>query len=295
MSTIVSEKSTTAAAVGTRITRTFHDTVCIVTGGTSGIGASLCELLGAAGATVVVAGRNSERAENVASGIEDNGGRAHVAIVDVTNEESVAELIDGTVARYGRIDYLFNNAGVSVLGETRDLSTEHWASVIDVNLWGVVHGTTKAYEVMLRQGFGHIINVSSGAGLFPVGYNAPYSGVKHAVVALSRAMRAEAAAHGVTISVACPGAVNTAMAHAAPVVNFPREIAEKFLTDGMSAEAAAREILRGAARKRATIVFPRSIRFMWWVSRMSPALFDRLCLLHVKILRKMIAACEGKR
>ena len=213
--------------------------------------------------------------------------------MDVSDRESVDQLVEGTVAKYGRLDYLFNNAGISVLGETRDLEIGHWRPVIDVNLWGVIYGTTKAYDVMARAGGGHIVNVSSGAGLFPVACNVPYTAAKHAVVALSRAMRAEAAEVGVKISVACPGAVRTNMAHAVPVVNFPREIAAKFLDDGIEAAAAALQILRGVARNRATIVFPGSIRFMWWISRMSPRLFDRLCLLHIKVVRRMVAKVSG--
>ena len=141
---------------------------------------------------------------------------------------------------------------------------------------------------MLKQGDGHIINVSSGAGLFPVSYVVPYSAAKHAVVALSLGIRAEAAASGVKVSVACPGAIRTNMSQATAAVNFPREIADEFLSEGMEASKAAYLILKGMVRNRATIIFPGSIRFMWWVRRWFPSFWNRLSLLHVKILRKKI-------
>lgn len=286
-------------AVGRRIAgyerESFSGKVCVVTGGTSGIGAALCARLGAAGAAVVVAGRNMERAERVAELVASAGGKARTERVDVSDYESVRALLESAASRFGRIDFLFNNAGVSVLGETRDLGLDHWKPVIDVNLWGVIHGTLGAYEHMALRGGGHIVNVASAAGLFPIGFNAPYSAAKHAVVALSRAIRAEAAAYGVRISVVCPGAVDTAIAGAMPTVNFPPEIAEKFLSDGMSADEAARRILRGVARNRGIIVFPGDVRAIWRVSRLFPRLYERLCLWHVAAVRKLREEARKRR
>lgn len=267
--------------------KAFGGKVCIVTGGTSGIGAALCVRLGAAGATVIVAGRNMERGERVAELAAHAGGKATAEKVDVSDYDSVRSLLEGAASRFGRIDYLFNNAGISVLGETRDLGVDHWRPVIDVNLWGVIHGTLGAYEHMALRGCGHIVNVASAAGLFPIGFNAPYSAAKHAVVALSRAMRAEATAYGVKISVVCPGAVDTAIAGSMPTVNFPREIAEKFLSGGMSPDEAALRVLNGVARNRGLIIFPGDVRAIWRISRLFPRLYERLCLWHVAAVRKL--------
>jgi NADP-dependent 3-hydroxy acid dehydrogenase YdfG len=79
----------------------------------------------------------------------------------------VQKLIDETVSECGRLDYMFNNAGIAIMGEVRHMNLEHWHRLIGVNLWGVINGTTAAYQVMVRQGFGHIVNTASGAGLVP--------------------------------------------------------------------------------------------------------------------------------
>ncbi|TVQ27680.1 MAG: SDR family oxidoreductase [Spirochaetaceae bacterium] len=283
------------AARSRRLYRTFHDRVAIVTGGTSGIGHALCETLGALGATVVVAGRNIERAVEIARLIEERGGKARAEQVDVTVEEGVTRLIEHTVALYGRVDYLFNNAGVGVMGETINLESAHWRTVIDVNLWGVIFGSSVAYRAMARHGSGHIVNVASGAGLFPIGFTVPYSAAKHAVVALSVAMRAEAAAYGVKVSVACPGSVRTNVSRTSEVVGASSEIVEQFIEDGMPPSEAARHILFGVARDRTRIVFPASIRLMWWLSRMSPALWNAMCALHIREVRRRVAGTEPKK
>ena len=125
--------------------------------------------------------------------------------VDVTDAVAVQRLVDGTVAREGRLDLLFNNAGIAVFADARDTSLEDWNRLIDVNLRGVVHGVAAAYPLMVRQGSGHIVNTASAAGLLPSPANIAYAATKHAVVGLSLTLRAEAVHHGVGVSVICPG------------------------------------------------------------------------------------------
>jgi NAD(P)-dependent dehydrogenase (short-subunit alcohol dehydrogenase family) len=117
----------------------------------------------------------------------------------------VQALVSDLVARYGVLDYIFNNAGISVCADARDLEIAHWRKVIDVNLMGVVYGTHAAYQQMVKQGHGHIVNIASLAGLVPFPTNAPYAASKHAVVGLSLSMRTEGEALGVKVSAVCPG------------------------------------------------------------------------------------------
>jgi NAD(P)-dependent dehydrogenase (short-subunit alcohol dehydrogenase family) len=128
----------------------------------------------------------------------------------------VQELVDETVRDYGRLDYMFNNAGIGMGGEVRDMDLEHWRRVLEVNLWGVTCGTSAAYEEMVRQGFGHIVNTASLAGLIPLPMVAAYCATKHAVVGLSASLRAEAAALGIKVSVVCPGFVETGIFRSGP-------------------------------------------------------------------------------
>ena len=122
----------------------FRDKTAIVTGGASGIGKGLSEELGKYGAYVVVADLNGEEARNVAKSLMTAGGRAEAVTLDVTNEEDVRRLIDETAAKGGKLDYIFNNAGIGIGGEVRDMDLDHWERIVDLNQWGVVFGTLAA-------------------------------------------------------------------------------------------------------------------------------------------------------
>ena len=127
----------------------------------------------------------------------------------MTDAAGVQALVDDVVAEHGRLDLMFNNAGISLIGETQDLTLAQWDSIIDVNIRGVVHGVAAAYPHLIRQGGGHIVNTASMGGLMAAGLLTSYVMTKHAVVGLSLALRSEAAAHGVGVTAICPAAVNT--------------------------------------------------------------------------------------
>ncbi len=255
----------------------FRDKVAIVTGGASGIGQALCEELGQRGARVVVADINLEGAEEVASGITSAGGVARGAHLDVTQEEEVRKLVEHTAAGEGHLDFMFNNAGICVVGEMRDMELEHWQRLVDVNLWGVVYGTMAAYEVMLKQRSGHIINAGSADGLIPFPMMTAYSATKHAVIGLSTGLRVEAAGLGVKVSVTCAGLIHTPMQVNSTMVSRLRDedaLRRRFLQlpMGMEASQCARAILRGVERNRGIIVVTAFARINWWLYRLHPAL-----------------------
>ena len=251
----------------------FRDKVAIVTGGASGIGRALCQELGQRGAVVIVADINAEGAQQVASAIATTGGRARAAYLDVSQAEDVQRLVDETASEHGRLDYMFNNAGIAMAGEVRDTSLLQWRRLVEINLWGVIYGTTAAYSLMVRQGFGHIVNIASLAGLVGFPIATPYTAAKHGVVGLSTSLRAEAADVGVKVSVACPGYVPTGIYDAAIVLRVNREDAWALIPfKGIDATRAAWVILRGVARNRAIITFPFHARLSWWLHRLHPSL-----------------------
>jgi NAD(P)-dependent dehydrogenase (short-subunit alcohol dehydrogenase family) len=261
--------------------------VAIVTGGASGIGRALCEELGRRGtAAIIVADINAEGAQEVAAA----NGRAQAMHVDVSCEGDVQELVDKTISQYGRLDLMFNNAGVAICGEVRDLTLGHWRRLLDVNLWGVIYGTTAAYQVMIDQGFGHIVNVASLDGLAPMPLAAPYTAAKYAVVGLSTALRIEGAELGVKVSVACPGTVQTNILDTAAFVGIKREEAIAEMQSGFKmADPAdcARAILRGVERNRAIIVDTRLNRLFWKLYRISPSLYIALMQKGVEQMRPL--------
>jgi NAD(P)-dependent dehydrogenase (short-subunit alcohol dehydrogenase family) len=255
----------------------FNGKVAIVTGGASGIGQELCRELGARGSIVIVADINAEGARQVASTVCQRGGRAYAQNVDVSDEKAVGRLVGETAAEHQHLDYMFNNAGIAVGADARDLHLEHWRRVIDVNLWGVICGTTAAYAIMVGQGYGHIVNTASLLGLLPTPMNIPYSMTKHALVGLSLALRAEAADLGIKVSVVCPGIVQSGIYQATAVLNAPREkVMTRIPFRLMETAKAARTILHGVARNQAVIVFPGYARFLWWVYRLNASLLKPL-------------------
>jgi len=274
----------------------FEDAVAIVTGGGMGLGEALCEELAHRGATVVIADINGDAARQLAARLADRGATAAAVRVDVANEADVAQLIDGTVAEYGSLDYMINNAGIAIGGDSRDLSMQQWRRVIDVDLLGVLYGTVHAYQVMARQGHGHIVNISSLSGLIPQPGNVPYCTSKHGIVGLSLSLRAEGADLGVQVSAACPGDMKTAIYDNMVVANMPREQVvalsrrTHYLMPQMSAHAAACAILRGVDRNRALIVFPTAVQAIWQLYRRFPGLFYRINIHRMRLFRGLRAA-----
>jgi NAD(P)-dependent dehydrogenase (short-subunit alcohol dehydrogenase family) len=249
----------------------FQDAVVVVTGGASGIGKALCEELGRRGSRVVVTDLQEEGARAVAEGIAKAGGRASASALDVRDAAAFERLLDDTLAAHGRLDYLFNNAGLAAVGEAQNLPLDVWHQVLDVNLWGVIHGATAAYARMVRQGSGHIVNVASLAGLSGAALGSPYSTSKFGVVGLSLTLRAEGADLGVKVSAVCPAYIKSAIFDNSTYVGATQEgmralIPFKFV----EVEVAVRKILRGVERNRPLIVFPFYGRLLWWLSRLRP-------------------------
>jgi len=263
----------------------FRHKTALVTGAGSGIGRELARELARRGAVVVASDRNPGPLREAVDAILQAGGRAEAAPLDVTDAEAVQRTVEETVARHGRLDYLFNNAGIGVGGEARDISLQDWKEVLDVNLHGVVHGVAAAYPVMVRQGFGHIVNTSSVAGLFPLAGEISYVTSKYAVVGLSHALRAESADLGVKVTVVCPGKIETPIYRTSRVVKYPVEKVLSLWPRGMKPETCVRIILRGVERNRATVVVTPLAWTMWLVERASPDLAVGLARLYMKRMR----------
>jgi NAD(P)-dependent dehydrogenase (short-subunit alcohol dehydrogenase family) len=187
--------------------------VAVVTGAASGIGRALALAFAEAGSAVVIADIDGPEAEGVAAGIRDGGGEAEVVTVNVADAASVEELAARTVARFGQVDVLCNNAGVSTFNLIQDQTLEDWRWVFDVNLWGVVHGVHSFLPLLRRQGTpAHIVNTASIAGLLSgVAFIGPYAATKTAVVSISETLNQEFAIAGLPIgvSVLCPSSVDT--------------------------------------------------------------------------------------
>jgi NAD(P)-dependent dehydrogenase (short-subunit alcohol dehydrogenase family) len=266
--------------------------IAFVTGGASGIGAALATELVDKGAEVWIADRQVGPAEELAQRLNSGGGKAHAIELDVRNYSSFERAVAEAVQRSGRIDYLFNNAGIGVGGEVDSYALDDWNDVFDVNLRGVVHGIQAVYPIMIQQHSGHIVNTASMAGLVATPGEASYTASKHAVVGLSKALRVEAERHGVQVSVLCPGAIRTPILTGGKYGRFNGVSDEELLKfwepfRPMAPEKFAERALRAVFRGDAIIVVPAWWKAWWYLERLSPALSMRATRLALKRLRGM--------
>lgn len=249
--------------------RIFDTATAIVTGGASGIGRALSEELSQRGCEVVIADIQEELAEQVASNLRQKGRKATAAKIDVTNLTDVKQMVESTVERTGRIDYIFNNAGIGVAGETILHTRESWDLIIDTNIRGVVNGVQAAFPIMNKQGFGHIVNTASVAGLMALGGFAAYSMTKHALVGLSKSLRSEASLLGIRVSVICPGLIRTPLLDGGKygkLHGFTTDQAKDLLEKGrpMDPVRFAQKAIDDVSKNKAVIIIPRWLRFFLW-------------------------------
>ena len=260
--------------------RIYGDAVALISGGASGIGAALGRALVAQGARVVLADRQLELAERVAAGL---GEKARAVSLDVREAEAYAAVARGVKEREGRIDYFFNNAGIGIGGLFEDHALDDWRYIVDVNLLGVVYGISAVYPLLLDQGFGHIVNTASMAGRAGTPGLSAYCATKHAVVGLTRALRAEARGRGVRVSAFCPGVIRTEILNDGGVYGrFAGEMtgdlseAELERARPMDVDAFAKAALRRLARNPEIIILPGMWRVFDWLDRLFPSLVSRL-------------------
>jgi NAD(P)-dependent dehydrogenase (short-subunit alcohol dehydrogenase family) len=192
------------------------DGVAVVTGAASGIGLALARRFAGESMSVVMADVEEGALRDAADAVGAVGpGDVEVVPCDVSDRSSVEALAARTLARFGGVHVVCNNAGVVTLGSTWEQSDDDWRWVLDVDLWGVVHGVRTFVPILLRQGVpGHIVNTASIAGLVPSPTIAPYNAAKAAVIAVSETLDMELRALGapIGVSVLCPGVVPTRIA-----------------------------------------------------------------------------------
>ena len=224
----------------------FTGKVAVITGAASGIGRALAARAGEEGMRLVIADINPAALQQLAKQLADTGVEVLDQVTDVSDYDSVQALADLTYTHFGRVDLLFNNAGVLLSGFCWERSLQDWQRIMGVNFWGVLHGIKAFVPRMIEQGGeGHIINTSSLAGLLASPLMGPYTVGKQAVVALAETLHYELAMinSSLKVSVVCPGPVATDIAHSDTGAGggepLPQDSPQKSLQDFLSAGIAA--------------------------------------------------------
>jgi NAD(P)-dependent dehydrogenase (short-subunit alcohol dehydrogenase family) len=254
----------------------------VITGAGSGIGRETALLFAKEGAHVVVADRDEGSAKETVSLIADGGrGGASAYRVDVSDAEAMTAFTKDVIAEHGVPDVVVNNAGIGMAGSFASTSLEDWQRVIDVNLWGVIHGCREFSAPMIANGEGgQIINLASAAAYLPTRALPAYATTKSAVLMLTQCLRAELAEHGIGVTAICPGLVHTNItANTRFVGTDDDEQARRqkgahaaYGRRNFTPDRAAKEILKAARRNAAIAPVTPEAKIALAASRFTPAL-----------------------
>lgn len=199
----------------------LKDKVAVITGGNGGIGLGMATGIASAGASVVLAARNIEKMNNAVRFLQDQGFQASSVSVDVNDEESISNLINETVNRYGSLDILVNNAGIGIGKDPQDFEESEWDQVMDINLKGTFLGCKHAYKHMVNGGGGKIINIGSMTSIFGLAPSAAYSASKGGVVQLTKSLSNAWAKDNIQVNCILPGWIHTEMTAHIKLTNQP--------------------------------------------------------------------------
>jgi short-subunit dehydrogenase len=265
-------------------TDVFHEQVVIVTGASSGIGKALAIQLAGQGAKVVLAARRAELLEQVAAACCQAGGEALVVPTDVADEAQCKGLVEKTIAVFGRLDMLVNNAGLAVIARLEDYADlSLFQHVMDVNFYGAVYCTYYALPHLIRSQ-GRVVAVSSLGGKAPLPYNSPYIASKFAMHGFFDTLRMELKHHSASVTIICPYWVVTGF-HEAQLDKdgVPRGPAGRAIYSKkmMTAERCAQVILRAAYRRQREVLMGPG-RLIAWLKLLAPGLLDRILIAFLK-------------
>jgi NAD(P)-dependent dehydrogenase (short-subunit alcohol dehydrogenase family) len=257
----------------------FRDQVVVVTGAASGIGRATALGFAREGARLHLVDRCAAPLHETGEAIRAAGGQASEHVVDCADPAAMQALAERVLGADGRVDVLFNNAGVMTAGPFERIPLEEWQRVMGVNFWGVLHGVRAFLPAMIARRSGHIVNTSSMAGLVGLPEVSPYLASKHAVVGLTAGLVAELGAHGIGVTLLCPGATRTNIMHSGPM-DLPGK-ATPLLQQALARwaprpERLADKVLDAVASKRPLVATGFDMLPLWWLSRLAPGLYLRL-------------------
>jgi NAD(P)-dependent dehydrogenase (short-subunit alcohol dehydrogenase family) len=238
---------------------TLTGRVAVITGGNSGIGKAIATAYAAAGAKVVLAARRAEQLKEVADQINRSGGTALAIPTDVTKEPPVLTLFAETLAAYGRVDVLINNAGTASREPADELPLASWQRVIDTNLTGAFLCAREAFKIMKRQKQGRIINIGSVSAKVPRPNTIAYAATKFGLEGVTRALALEGREHGILVSILHPGNTVSSLGRPAQIGAVPEGRME---AEDLAQVAVLMATLPHEVNMLEALVLPRTMPFL---------------------------------
>ena len=254
----------------------LRDKTCFITGAASGIGRSFAIALAKEGMKLFITDINTENLELVKKEIEQTGVKVYTGKCDVSKFSDFKNAAEDFYSKLGDLDLLINNAGIAIGGGIQNLEIEDWKKVLDVNLWSIIYSLKVFVPHMIKKGSGHIVNVSSGSGIFANVFEPlPYITSKFAVVGLSEALFSRLIGYGINVSVICPTVIKTNIWNAAKIKISPKlledfgkekiekiyqELANAIGNSGMSANRAVKKYVRGIKKNQLYVFDNNSLK-----------------------------------
>ncbi len=258
-----------------RTRKNLRNKKCFITGAASGIGRATALAAAAKGAELFLTDVNAPALERVVAEVRAAGGKVSEArALDVADYEAVRAFADAIHAAHGSMDVVMNIAGISVWGPVEVLEHAQWRKVVDVNLMGPIHVIECFVREMIAAGRGgHLVNVSSAAGLFGLPWHAAYSASKFGLRGVSEVLRFDLARHGIGVSLVCPGGVNTPLVGTVEIPGLDtsrpdvKKFKARFQRHAVTPEKAAAAIVRGVERDEYMVFTSLDIRAGYFIQR----------------------------
>ncbi|MEW5734101.1 MAG: SDR family oxidoreductase [Thermodesulfobacteriota bacterium] len=249
-------------------------TKVLITGSASGIGRATAIAMGRKGARLFLTDCNAAGlAETCRLAAEAGGEVCASRAFDITSLKDVKTFADDIHKDYGPLDILVNNAGIALFALIEDMAHEHWEKVIAVNLWGPIHGIECFLPEMIKEKRGHLVNVSSTAGLTGAPWHAAYATTKWGLLGLSEVLRYDLAQHNIGVSAICPGAVDTPLKNSVEILAVDRQsagakkILERFEKHAVTPERVADLIVDAVERGRFLVITSPDIKALYFMKR----------------------------
>jgi len=265
----------------------------LITGAASGIGRGTAVAMAQRGARLFLTDINEQGLEETCRMIEGNGGEVCLMkALDISDHSEVKALADEIHARFGPLDILANIAGIALFSQVEDMSHAQWEKIVNVNLWGPYHGIECFVPEMVRAGRGgHIVTVSSTAGIIGLPWHVVYAGTKHALVGSSEVLRYDLRKHHIGVSVVLPGAVNTGLVETVEI-NADEEACQRgrklFSRHAISPEKVADLIVNAIEKNKYMVITTADIKLLYFLKRTFPPMYRLTMTIMTWLLDKAL-------